>query len=133
MKITDSSHKLHFVWSLDIYENDPWLTFSCINSQTVVGSVFFNFSGTYALSIRDEGMGGEAHIKHYRLQQTRDTKMYYISDQKHFHTVIDVIQYYKCKVLPYINLWLNISFHLTNHDRFPHVLLWQSAMSSHML
>lgn len=43
MKITDSSHKLHFFWSLDIYENDPWLTFSCINSQTVVGSVFLIF------------------------------------------------------------------------------------------
>lgn len=51
--------------------------------------------GTYALSIRDESINGEAHIKHYRLQQTRDTKMYYISDQKHFHTVMDVIQYYK--------------------------------------
>lgn len=51
--------------------------------------------GTYALSIRDETQFGEPHVKHYRLQRTGNTGMYYISDQKHFHTVQDVIQYYK--------------------------------------
>ncbi|XP_071807263.1 tyrosine-protein kinase Yes-like [Asterias amurensis] len=51
--------------------------------------------GTYALSVRDESTG-RVNTKHYRIQKSTDgTALFYISPQKKFPTLQDIVEFYK--------------------------------------
>ena len=75
--------------------------------------------GTYAMSVRDE-RSGVPNIKHYRIQKTKDgSSLFYISPQKKFPTLQDIVEFYKGKntvfdVTFYHSKWSNDSYSAHN-------------------